>query len=92
VLKKENHLNKRFRTKNIVTEKTNDTFEVLILKDYRDQGEENEVNGLTKNWLDLYKKEWKYYLGKADYNIVRGFQNAPEILQRLLILKTILFY
>jgi len=75
--KKENHLNSNVsEPKNIVTEKINNTFEILIPKEYRDQGGENEVNGLTKNWLDLYKKGGKYYLGKADYNIVRGFSEC----------------
>ena len=75
--KKENHLNNKItEPKPVVTEKINDTFEILIPKEYRDQGEENEVNELTKNWLDLYKKNEKYYLGKADYNISRGFSEC----------------
>jgi hypothetical protein len=39
-------------------------------------GDENEVNELTNNWVDLYQKDGKYYLGKADYSITRGFSEC----------------
>lgn len=74
--KKENHPNSKITEPKTVIERTDDTFEILIPKEYRDQGEENEVNILTKNWLDLYPKDGKYYLGKTNYSIIRGFSEC----------------
>ncbi|WP_051882236.1 hypothetical protein [Chryseobacterium soli] len=49
---------------------------ILLAKEYRDAGKENEVNELTNNWLDLYQKNGKYYVGKADYTVARGYSEC----------------
>ncbi|MFP3597079.1 hypothetical protein [Chryseobacterium sp. SIMBA_029] len=57
-------------------EETTEDFKILLPKEYRDQGKENEVNELTNNWLDLYQKNRKYYVGKADYTVARGYSEC----------------
>lgn len=57
-------------------EETTADFRILLPKEYRDLGNENEVNELTNNWLDLHQKNGKYYLGKADYTISRGYSEC----------------
>lgn len=57
-------------------EKTTEDFKILLPKEYRDLGKENEVNELTNNWLDVYQKNGKYYVGKANYTIARGFSEC----------------
>lgn len=51
-------------------------FEILLPREYRDQENENEVDQLTNDWLDLYKKGGKYYLGKDDITIKRGYSEC----------------
>lgn len=58
------------------TEETTEHVKILLPKEYRDLGKENEVNELTNNWLDLYQKNGKYYVGKADYAITRGYSEC----------------
>ena len=45
---------------------------ILIPTTYRDWDNKNPANSLNKSWFDLYKKESKYYLGKANYHIEKG--------------------
>lgn len=59
-----------------LVEEKNETLEILLPKEYRDFGKENDVNGLTNKWLDLYQKNGKYYVGKADYTISRGYSEC----------------
>ncbi|WP_312823380.1 WG repeat-containing protein [Epilithonimonas sp.] len=59
-----------------VSVKKENQIEILIPKKYRDFGNENEVNSLTKAWFDLYESKGKYYLGNADYDIARGFSEC----------------
>lgn len=49
---------------------------ILLPKEYRDFGNENDANELKKDWLDLYQKNGKIYLGKADYTITKGFSEC----------------
>ncbi len=58
------------------TEETTEHVKILLPKEYRGLGKENEVNELTNNWLDLYQKNGKYYVGKADYAITRGYSEC----------------
>jgi len=57
-------------------EETAEDFRILLPKEYRDFGKENEVNELTNNWLDLYQKDGKYYVDKAHYTIERGYSEC----------------
>jgi hypothetical protein len=59
----------------IEVESKND-FEILLTSNYRDWEGKNPVNNLTKNWVDLYEKNGKYYLGKADFTIERGYDEC----------------
>jgi len=49
---------------------------ILLPKEYRDLGKDNEVNELANNWLDLHQKNGKYYLEKADYTITKGYSEC----------------
>jgi hypothetical protein len=51
-------------------------FEILLPCEYRDYENKNAVNDLTKDWVDLYLKDGKYYLGKAEYTITRGYSDC----------------
>lgn len=57
-------------------EETTGPFSILLPKEYRDFGKGNEANELAKDWLDLYQKNGRYYLGKADYTIARGYSEC----------------
>jgi len=51
-------------------------FEILLPSTYRDWENKNPANSLTKNWIDLYEKNGKYYLGKADFKLETGFSEC----------------
>lgn len=51
-------------------------FDVLIPRTYRTYENENPVNSLTQNWIDLYKENGEYYLGKADFTIEKSFDEC----------------
>lgn len=51
-------------------------FDILLPTQYRDWENKNEVDNLTKKWIDLNKKEGKYYLSQADYTIERGYSEC----------------
>ena len=51
-------------------------FDVLIPRTYRDWEGQNEANSLTKNWIDLYEKNGKYFLGKADFKLESGYSEC----------------
>lgn len=68
--------------------KTVENFKILLPKEYRDWEKENEVNALTKDWLDLYRKDGKYYLGKADYTITRGYSECSGDSTKIINSKT----
>lgn len=45
---------------------------ILLPTTYRDWDNKNPANSLNKSWFDFYKKNSKYYLGKANYHIEKG--------------------
>ncbi|MNJ84626.1 hypothetical protein D3C87_20840 [compost metagenome] len=51
-------------------------FEILLPSTYRDWEGKNPANNLTKDWMDLYEKKGKYYLGKADFSIEGGYSEC----------------
>lgn len=51
-------------------------FDILIPSTYRTYENENPVNALTQNWIDLYEENGEYFLGKADYEIEKGFDEC----------------
>ena len=51
-------------------------FDILLASEYRDWEDENPANNLTQDWVDLYEKNGKYYLGKPDYTIKRGYSEC----------------
>jgi len=56
-----------------------DSVDILLPTRYRNWGEDNEVNALTKNWMELYVKDGKYFLQKANYTIKNGYDECAEI-------------
>ena len=51
-------------------------FDILLPRSYRNWEGKNEANSLTKNWFDLYEKNGKYYLGKADFKLESGYDEC----------------
>ncbi|MEO8934799.1 MAG: hypothetical protein ABI295_10890 [Xanthomarina sp.] len=51
-------------------------FDILLPGEYRDWEAENPVNNISKSWIELYKKESKYYLDKANYSIESGYSEC----------------
>lgn len=51
-------------------------FEILLPTNYRDWENKNPVNNLTKDWVDLFEKAGRYYLGKANFTIERGYSEC----------------
>jgi len=51
-------------------------FDILMPRSYRNWEGKNEANSLTKNWIDLYEKNGKYYLGKADFKLESGYDEC----------------
>lgn len=51
-------------------------FEILLPSTYRDWEGENPVNNLTTDWADLYQKNGRYYLGKADFTTEGGYSEC----------------
>lgn len=66
--------NEKVETDETVEDKN--VFDILIPRSYRDFDKENPINDLTKNWSELYKQNNKYFIGKADYNIEKGFDEC----------------
>jgi hypothetical protein len=51
-------------------------FDILIPRTYRTYEGENPVASLTEKWIDLYEENGEYYLGKANFNIEKGFDEC----------------
>lgn len=51
-------------------------FEILLPRSYRTYGNLNPVSSLTKNWMDLYEDNGEYFLGKADFEIEKSFDEC----------------
>lgn len=68
-------------------------FEILLVSSYRYWEGENPANKITKDWFDLYKRGDKYYLGKADFTIEKGYDECIGESTRIVTSKnkTVLF-
>jgi len=51
-------------------------FDILLPRSYRNWEGKNEANSINKNWIDLYEKHGKYYLGKADFKLENGYDEC----------------
>ncbi|WP_300662932.1 hypothetical protein [Fluviicola sp.] len=51
-------------------------FEILLPGTYRDWEGKNPANDITHDWADLYQKNGRYYLGKADFTIEDGYSEC----------------
>lgn len=51
-------------------------FDILLPRSYRNWEGKNEANSITKNWTDLYEKNGKYYLGKADFKLESAYDEC----------------
>lgn len=51
-------------------------FDILVASTFRDWENKNPADLLTKDWIDLYEKNGKYYLGKADFSLETGFSEC----------------
>lgn len=51
-------------------------FDILLPRSYRNWEGKNEANSINKNWIDLYEKNGKYYLGKADFKLESGYDEC----------------
>ncbi len=61
---------------------------ILLPSTYRDWEDKNPVNSLTKEWTDLYQKNGKYYLGKADFTIEDGYSECSGDSTKTIEMKT----
>lgn len=68
-------------------------FEILLASQYRDWEGKNKANSLTKDWVDLYEKSGRYYLGKADFKLENGYSECTGDSTKVLNskYKTVLF-
>ncbi|WDO13099.1 hypothetical protein MH928_17470 [Flavobacterium sp. WW92] len=60
----------------VADEEFKNDFAILLASTFRDWEGENPAKSLTKNWIDLYEKNGKYYLGKADFDLESGFSEC----------------
>lgn len=60
----------------VIEEDFVNNFDILLPTQYRDWENKNELDILTKDWLDLNKKDGKYYLSQADFTIERGYSEC----------------
>ena len=51
-------------------------FEILLPSRYRDWENANATDNLKQSWIELYEKNGKYFLEKADYKITRGYDEC----------------
>lgn len=51
-------------------------FDILLASSYRTWENKNPATSLTKNWTDLYEKNGKFYLGKADFKLENGYDEC----------------
>lgn len=60
----------------ISDEEFKEDFGILLPRSYRTYNDENPVGSLTDKWVDLYEKNGEYYLGKASFEIEKGFDEC----------------
>ncbi len=51
-------------------------FDILLPRSYRNWEGKNPANSITKSWIELYEKNGKYYLGKADFKLESGYDEC----------------
>lgn len=51
-------------------------FDILLTGNYRFWENENPANSLTKDWIDLYEKNGKFHLGKANFSLKNGYDDC----------------
>ncbi|WP_306565084.1 hypothetical protein [Flavobacterium lindanitolerans] len=68
-------------------------FDILRATSYRTWENENPATSLTKNWADLYEKNGRFYLGKADFKIENGYDECAGDSTKIInsATKTLLF-
>lgn len=68
-------------------------FDILRATSYRTWENENPATSLAKNWADLYEKNGRFYLGKADFKIENGYGECAGDSTRIInsATKTLLF-
>lgn len=57
-------------------EKFKNELEILLPRSYRTYDGVNPASSLTGNWIDLYEENGAYYLGKANFEIEKGFDDC----------------
>lgn len=72
----------------IIQVQTDNDFEILLPTQYRDWENKNEVDILSKDWSELYFKKGKYFLGKANYTIERGYSECSGDSTKIIHTKT----
>jgi hypothetical protein len=68
-------------------------FDILLPRTYRTYDKVNPASSLSKDWIDLYQNNGEYFLGKADFEIEKGFDECSgDSLQSIIPKKkTIIF-
>lgn len=86
-------LSTTIESKNDFTEEEfKSNFEILIPRSYRTYGK-NPAASLNEKWVDLYEENGEYYLGKANFEIEKGFDecSGDSLLSIMPKNKTVLF-
>jgi len=60
----------------VASDELNHEFDILLPRSYRSYDGKNEVDFLNEKWIELYQENEEYYLGKANYDIVKGFDDC----------------
>lgn len=69
------------------------TTQILLPNTYRNWEDKNPADKLNSNWLDLYQKEYKFYIGEANYTVKNGEDECTGSKTKTIISnrKTLLF-
>ncbi len=51
-------------------------FDILLATSYRTWENNNPASALTKNWMDLYEKDGRFYIGKAEFKLESGYDEC----------------
>ncbi|OXA70241.1 hypothetical protein B0A67_16500 [Flavobacterium aquidurense] len=60
----------------VADEEFKNDFDILLPRSYRTYDNLNPVSSLTKKWIDLYEDNGEYFLGKADFEIEKSFDEC----------------
>ncbi|WP_343695240.1 hypothetical protein [Flavobacterium sp.] len=61
---------------NIEEEEFKNEFNILIPQNYRTFNNQNPVKALNEKWVELYKENEDYFLGKPNYKIEKGYSEC----------------